>query len=174
MNKSRTNSDSAPKIGESEVKKLILTLATAAISLCSSLALAQAEPTPLARCTLEGQFLSMSPVYLEIFGLAGTKQFVRTTLNGNLIEVPASNIMPTWISFRSTFTFEGRKLRIDFSNYISPSIGQLMVDDIHHEPIACELPSRKSQVQNPNPSENPCFEECGRSCQDQPVFCGQW
>lgn len=111
----------------------------------------------------------------EVINLGGPDQRVKVTGALEPREIPAKNYLFSWINYRSEFELDGKKISLTFSNYLSPSIGQIAIDS-KIEPIACQLeprPTTSAKVDENN-ADFACMSQCGRPCLAKPIFCGGW
>lgn len=158
------------------MQKICFILTTAVLGSISAMARSGLEPIFLARCTVQNgiDMSDASASTFDLFGFSGANDFVRTHIDGKEIKVPVKTTMPSWMSYQSTFALQGQQMKIVFSNHLSPSLGKLFIDQGPAQPIACELSKRETQSPPANESVDSCLKECGRSCFEAPVFCGQW
>ncbi len=182
------------------MKHLLLTAAFASCVFVMNTQTAHSAPQSpkehfIARCTLMSNSQDLGPLYFDVIGLGATKQCVKVFGQGHEATIPSSNRMINWIEYHVEFVFKGENAQLDLSNYISPSLANLRLGS-ETFPVACALkkslandagntqdtcdPEPQPQPEPP-PAPHPpsgkhdsCFEECGRSCKEQPVFCGGW
>lgn len=119
------------------MRKLIL------IALLTGFGIAQAEePAPkeaTAACYLEvgNQFNRTRFVLFEPF--TQTAHVAIRGVDGVEREVPSRFDMDTWITYQAEFEFEGKPVKLIFSNFNSPSMGKMEFADGKIEKIVCEL-----------------------------------
>lgn len=104
---------------------------------------AEEAPKPMAVCVagrgfgadLRAEFRESSPGKTE----AKVTLFNRERERAETVTVTADFRLKTWITYEAKFEALGKSYILEFSNYQSPSLGELNIDRGPTETIACTL-----------------------------------
>ena len=106
-----------------------------------NLALAESsKPELFAKCSTADETLSNATKVYEFYGFGRPDGYAKIIDIERVTIVRAEFLPASWISFKASFADSGKLVVIEFSNFLSPSVGKMRIDGVQAGPIACLLP----------------------------------